>query len=166
METKRKMVIIMSFVAFFLIWSGLLFSASDEYDAMKGIDSIKAIFDMRDGNPQSALIHLNLIHDTYKDLAAMKKDPAFVVVFMASAVKLLAAEPSGFKAEDQKTLKEIAGTLSQMSAAGIRIEVCLFAAKLFGVESGTILPEVKQLPNGWISEIGYQARGYSLVPVY
>jgi hypothetical protein len=38
--------------------------------------------------------------------------------------------------------------------------------KVFGVEPTSILAEIEQVGNGWISEIGYQARGYSLVPVY
>jgi len=28
------------------------------------------------------------------------------------------------------------------------------------------LPEIKHVSNGWISLIGYQAKGYSLVPAY
>ena len=53
-----------------------------------------------------------------------------------------------------------------MAETGIRVEVCLSAAKLFGVKPASILPEIEQVGNGWISEIGYQARGYRLVPVY
>jgi intracellular sulfur oxidation DsrE/DsrF family protein len=123
-------------------------------------------FDMRDGNLQSAVIHLKLIHDTYKDFVAMKKDPAFVVVFMAGAVKLISNDHSGFNAEEQKSLKEISGIISRMSESGIRMEVCLFAVNVFGVEAASIQSEIKHVPNGWISEIGYQSRGYSLVPVY
>ena len=52
-----------------------------------------------------------------------------------------------------------------MTKDGIKFESCLIAAKLLGVEPSSILPEIKQVGNGWISLIGYQARGYSLVPV-
>lgn len=166
MEGHQRKIVAINIIWVFLLFSSLSFASSDQYAAMKGVDSVNVIFDVRDGNPQSAALHLNLILDTYKNLVDMEKKPVFVVVFMAGAVKLISSDHSGFDAEGQKSLQEIAGILSKMSAEGIRIEVCLFAARLFGVESGTILPEVKQLPNGWISEIGYQARGYSLVPVY
>jgi intracellular sulfur oxidation DsrE/DsrF family protein len=53
-----------------------------------------------------------------------------------------------------------------MSKEGIRFEICMVAVKVFGVEASSILPEIKQVHNGWISLIGYQAKGYSLVPVY
>jgi len=37
---------------------------------------------------------------------------------------------------------------------------------VFGVDTASILPEIKHVPNGWISLIAYQAKGYSIVPVY
>ena len=135
-------------------------------DAMKGVDFAKAIFDMRDGNPQFAALHMSLIYETHNQLAAMGKTPVFAVVFMAGAVKLISTDQSGFSAEDRKYLKEIADTVKKMADAGIHLEVCLFAVKVFGVEPALLLPEIKRVDNGWISEIGYQARGYSLVPVY
>lgn len=70
------------------------------------------------------------------------------------------------KPEEQKSHQQIADIISGMSKAGIRVEVCLYAAKVFGVEPASILPEIQRVGNGWISEIGYQTRGYSLVPVY
>lgn len=166
MKANQRKIFLVSLTAFFLVLSSFSFTWAEEYDAMKGVNSVNAIFDMRDGNLQGAIIHLNLIHDTYKDLVAMKKNPVFVVVFMASSVKLISTDHRGFNAEEQKSLKEIAGIVSRMSKAGIRVEVCLFAAKVFGVEPASILPEIERVGNGWISEIGYQARGYLLVPVY
>jgi intracellular sulfur oxidation DsrE/DsrF family protein len=73
---------------------------------------------------------------------------------------------NGVNVEELEPLKEIAIIISRMSKVGIRVEVCVFALKVFGVEPASILPEIERVGNGWISEIGYQARGYSLVPVY
>jgi intracellular sulfur oxidation DsrE/DsrF family protein len=53
-----------------------------------------------------------------------------------------------------------------MSNDDIHFEVCLFTAKVFGVEPASILPESKRVDNGWISKIGKQSRGYLLVRVY
>jgi intracellular sulfur oxidation DsrE/DsrF family protein len=142
MEANRKKTYVAFLAAFFLILLSLQFASAQEYDAMKGVNNANVIFDMRDGIPKSAVVHMKLIHDTYKQLAAMKKNPVFVVVFMGSAVKLISSKD------------------------GISFEVCLFAAKVFGVDPASIQSEVKSVPNGWVSEIGYQARRYSLVPVY
>ena len=166
MEANRMKLLVVYLAAFLLVLSSLAYASAEEYDAMKGVNSVNVMFDMRNGNVQTAIVYLNLIHDTYKELVAMKKHPVFVVVFMAGAVKLISTDYSGFKAEEQSSLKEIASIVSKMSKAGVRVEACLFAAKLLGVEPKSILPEIKRVGNGWISEIGYQARGYSLVPVY
>jgi intracellular sulfur oxidation DsrE/DsrF family protein len=143
-------------------------ASGEEYGALKGLKSIKAVFDVRIGDPKSAEGHLELIHTTFKDkdLRAVTKKPAFVVVFIGPSVKLVSKNREGFSAEEQKTLDEIAGTLSAMAKDGIRLEICLVAAKAFGVDPASVLPEIKRVGNGWISLIGYEAKGYSLVPVY
>ena len=166
MKANRRKAVVLFIAALFLSMSSLPSALAEEYDAMKGVNSVKVIFDMRDGIPKIAAVHMKLIHDTYKELSAMKKEPVFVVVFIASAVKLISSNRTDFSAEDQKYLKEIAETISKMSEDGIRLEVCLAAVKYFGVDPASIQPEIRQVGNGWISEIGYQARGYSLVPVY
>lgn len=140
--------------------------SGEEYRAMKGIKSATAVFDERESNPQSAVLHLKLIHQTYKELAAMKKTPAFVVIFSGLSVKLISKNRKGFSPEDQKSLDEIADTISSMAKDGIKFEICLIAAKVFKVAPASVLPEIKRVGNGWISLIGYQAQGYSLVPVY
>ena len=166
METNRKRIIVISIVTLFLALTSFSVAWAEEYDAMKGVNHTDVIFDMRDGIPEIAVEHIKLIHDTFKQLTAMKKNPVFVVVFMGSAVKLISSDHSGFNAEEKKHLKELAGTISKMSKDGIDFEVCLAAVEYFGVDPASIQSEMKHVPNGWISEIGYQARGYKLVPVY
>jgi intracellular sulfur oxidation DsrE/DsrF family protein len=87
-------------------------------------------------------------------------------VFIGPSVKLISKNREGFSPEDQKSLDEIANTISAMSKDGINLEICLVAAKVFNVDPASVLPEIKRVGNGWISMIGYQAQGYSLVPVY
>ena len=53
-----------------------------------------------------------------------------------------------------------------MSKDGVKLEICLFAAEVFGVDPASVLPEIKRVGNGWISLIGYQSKGYALVPAY
>jgi intracellular sulfur oxidation DsrE/DsrF family protein len=166
MKLDRANFVVTLVFGLFLMMSISALASTEQYTAMKGVDSAKAFFDMRVGVPKSAAIHMNLIYDTYKELTAMKKKPVFVVLFIGSAVKLISGNRSEFKPEDQKYLKEIAETVSAMSKAGIRLEVCLTAARYFGVDPASIQSEIMHVGNGWISEIGYQTRGYQLVPVY
>jgi len=163
---KKKIITLLNLfiaISFLCIVSTV---SGEEYKAMKGIKSAKAVFDEREGNPQSAALHLKVIHQTYKELATMKKNPVFVLLFIGPSVKLISKNREGFSPEDQKSLDEIANTISAMSKDGIKLEICLVAAKVFNVDPASVLPEINRVGNGWISEIGYQAQGYSLVPVY
>jgi intracellular sulfur oxidation DsrE/DsrF family protein len=157
--TLLNLFIVISFLCAVSTVSG------EEYKAMKGIESAKAVFDERESNPKNAALHLKIIHQTFKELAAMKKNPVFVLEFIGPSVKLISKNREGFSPEDQKSLDEIANTISAMSNDGIELEICLVAAKVFNVDPASVLPEVKKVGNGWISMIGYQAQGYSLVPV-
>ncbi len=141
---------------------------SQESDALKGLKSVKAVFDFRTGNLKAASVLLDAIHQTFKgkDIAAVTKEPEFMVVFLGPAVKLITSEREGFSPEDHEILDAIAGRLSKMAKDGIKLEICLFAARMFNVDPATVLPDIEHTENGMISLIGYQAKDFSLVPVY
>jgi intracellular sulfur oxidation DsrE/DsrF family protein len=140
----------------------------EEYEVLKGLDSVKTVFDVRTGNPKSAAMQLDLIHLMFKDkrLRKVTEKPEFVLVFIGPAVKLISTQTEGFSPEAKEKLGKIANTISEMAKDGIKLEICLFAANALGVDPASLLPEIKHVGNGWISLIGYQAKGYSLVPVY
>ena len=79
---------------------------------------------------------------------------------------MVSKNKEGFSPEQQTFIDEIAGIISVMSKDGIKLEICIFAAKALGVDPTSILPEIKHVGNGWISLIGYQASGYALIPAY
>jgi intracellular sulfur oxidation DsrE/DsrF family protein len=141
------------------LFSSICTVSAKENEAIEGVRSAKAIFDFRIGEPKSAAVHMDVIYQTYKDLATMKKKPVFVVVFMGPSVKLLSQNNAEFSSE-------LAEKISAMAKDGIKFEICMVAVNLLNVDSMSILREIKKVDNGWISEIGYQYKGYALVPVY
>jgi intracellular sulfur oxidation DsrE/DsrF family protein len=167
MKGSIRIVLMSVFITICLLMVSIENGSSEEYSALKGIKSVKAVFDFELANPQSALIHLQVIQQTFKDknMWVSGKKPEIVIVFIGPSVKLVSKNRSGFKEEDQKTLDEIAMTITELAKDGVKLEICLIAVKVFGVEPSSILPEIKQVGNGWISLIGYGAKGYSLVPV-
>lgn len=142
--------------------------AGQEGDALDGLKSVKAIFDFRLGNLKAASVMLDAIHETFKgkDIMAVTNNPEFNVVFLGPAVKLITTVREGVSPEDQKVLDAIAVRISAMAKDGIKLEICLFAARMFGVDPATVYSDIKQIENGVISLIGYQAKGFSLVPIY
>ncbi len=141
---------------------------ANEYVSLNGLDTIKAVFDVRAGKVKSAAIQLDLIHQTFKDknIQNVTSKPDFAVVFGGGAVKLVSSNTESYSAEEKVLIGQIATTLKAMAKDGIKLEICLFAANLFKVDPATILPELKQVNNGWISLIGYQSKGYALVAVF
>ena len=138
------------------------------YKSLQGVKQVNAVFDFRIGDPKSAALHLDVIHQTCKDKALQmgKKKPSFAVVFSGPSVKLLSTKREGVAADDAKTLDEIANKLDAMAKEGIRLEVCQIALKVLSVDPASILPELHMVGNGYVSLIGYGAQGYSSVPVY
>ncbi len=165
-ETKALVRCLLISVCLLCITAGV--SYGEGYKALDGLTSVKAVFDFRAGNPKSAAMQLDMIykitHD--KSIMAVTDKPEFAVVFIGPAVKLVSKTREGFSPEDQTILADIAGTVSKMAKEGVRLEICLVAAKVMGVDPSSILPEIAGVENGWISLIGYQAKGYSIVPAY
>lgn len=165
---KRKILTIFGLFITILFLSQAPNVSGAEYKSMKGIASAKAVFDERGSDPKNVASHLQAVFQTYKELVLMQKNPAFVILFMGPAVKLISTNRAGYSPGDQKSLDEIANSISAMSKTGINIniEISLADAKVFNVNPASVLPQINKVENGWISLIGYQAQGYTLVPVY
>jgi intracellular sulfur oxidation DsrE/DsrF family protein len=166
---KRSKSTILTLIFLMSLFSTVAFSStSQEDDALKDLESVRAVIDFRTGNPKMATVFLEMIHETFKgkEIASVTKKPEFVIVFLGPSVKLISNQREGASPEDQKMLDVIAGGISEMAKDGIKFEICLFAARMFNVDPATVLTEIKHTENGMISLIGYQAKDYSLIPIY
>ncbi len=166
---RRSPAIAASLLAAIFMFSVAGFTAqAEEYGILKGAKSVDAVFDFRAGNPETVAILLDMMLQTVKDLKTLEgvEEPSFSVVFIGPSVKLITTRGAEFFPEQKEALSKIANTVTEMSKAGVDLEICLAAAGLFGVDPATVLPEIKRVPNGLVSLIGYQEKGYSLVPVY
>ena len=140
---------------------------SGEYAAIGGVKQVKAVFDVSLGSPQMANIVFWAVKNVYEDksVRALSKPPQVAVVFHGPAVKLISTNHKDFKDSDKKALDEFANMIRQMKKDGVKLEVCLYALKVLGVDPATIIPEVDKVGNGFISVVGYQAQGYSVVTI-
>lgn len=168
MKKKARNIVWIAVFSVVFFFAGVANVTAQEYEGLQGVFSVKAIFDVRIENPKSAALHLDLIRQTFKDknITELTAKPLFVVVFIGPSVKLVSKNREGFSAEDNQALDKIASTISQMSKDGIKLEICMTAANLYGVDPASILPEIKHVPNGFISLLAYEAKGFGLVPVY
>lgn len=137
----------------------------NDADALAGATSGKAIFDVSVGSPAKITRYLSVIKQTHQNLLRQDFQPEFVVAFRGPSIRLVSTEIWSFEEEDQNELKTAAALIGELAQMGVKFEACSVAAGLFKVDSKTILPEVKTVGNTFVSLIGYQSRGYALIPV-
>ncbi|MGB2690352.1 MAG: DsrE family protein [Desulfobacterales bacterium] len=142
-------------------------AVSSQYAALDGVKQVKAVFDVSLGSPKMANIVFWAVKNVYEDesVRALSKPPQVAVVFHGPAVKLISTNHKDFKDSDKGALDEFANMIRQMKKDGVKLEVCLYALKVLGVDPATIIPEVDIVGNGFISVVGYQAQGYSVVTI-
>jgi len=142
--------------------------ANGEYVSLKGAKRFDVAYDLRNANPNQAALFLRLIHEGLKDDSVRKVTgtPHAAIVINGTAVRLIGESDVVYTEEEKVLIKEIDARIKVMAKDGIRIEVCLMAAKIFNVDAATFPSDVKPVENAWISLVGYQGKGYSLIPVF
>ena len=160
-------VLITLFLAVFI---GLPFAPAlaGEYDnSLKDVTGIKAVFDVSQGSAKVSNVVFWAVKNVYEDktVSNLSEKTKLAVVFHGPAVKLISTVRDGLSKEDSIEIDKFQDTLRQMKKDGVKLEVCLYAAKVMGVDPATIIPEIDRVGNGFISVIGYQAQGYAVVKV-
>lgn len=138
------------------------------YDnALKDVKGVKVLFNVSQGNPAFANVVFWAVRNAYQDeaVSTLPEKPQVAIVFHGPIVKLLSSDRSGFEKKDYSEIDKFQATLQQMKKEGVILEVCLYAAEVMGVDPATIMPEIDQVGNGFISVAGYQAQGYTVVTI-
>ena len=171
MRTRNKRISQRVTCLFFTAVFVALISASalaDGYDnALKNVNSYDAVFEVSQGTPKIANLVFWAVKNAYEadEVKGLSGAPNIVIVFHGQVVKLLSSDRSPFNGAEWAEVEKFQATLRQMKKDGVTLEVCLYAAKVMGVDPTTIIPEIDRVGNGFISVIGYQAQGYSVVRV-
>lgn len=137
----------------------------DNTHALQGVKTAKSVFDVNVSKAEKLLLYLTVIRKTYDMLVAEGLKPEFVIAFRGATVRLLNSETWSFEEEDQATLNTARSMLREFKDIGVRLEVCSVATDLYKVDNTTVLPELNLVGNTFVSLIGYQSKGYALVPI-
>jgi intracellular sulfur oxidation DsrE/DsrF family protein len=151
---------------FILLLSATPALSSQDYDALQGVKGLNTVFDYSHASPEAALIIFPAIREVYqsKSVTSLPNPPSVVIVFHDAAVEFLTTERKGSE-EENATRDKIAEAIRQFKKDGVKMEICMYALKVFGVNPDIIMPEIEIVGNGWIAASGYQAKGYSLIAV-
>lgn len=152
--------------AFILLISPATPALSQEYKALEGVKELKTVFDYGHGSPEAALVIFPAIRGVYqsKSVTSLPHAPTAVIVFHDQAVKFLSTDRKGDEKKNE-TLDKVAEMIRQLKKDGVRMEVCMYAVNVFGVNPDTIMPEIEKVENGWVAVSGYQAQDYSLIAI-
>ena len=166
MKTDKKALLAILFVVV-AFSAGISSATAATYRSLEGVEGLDVVHDFRLTDPKTAALFLKLIHETYldNDVRDMTESPRFVVVVNGGAVKLIARNQLGYSPKDQVYIEEIAGRIARMAEDGIRIEGCLKAAEIFGVDYNLFVSEINKVNNAWISIAGYQAQRFAALSI-
>ena len=145
--------------------SGSAAFAADDEAALKGLQSVKVAFDIKEGDGKGLLNRLNIIDETRQSLIKQGIKPEFILTFRGPATKLVQTDLDKVKPEDRAFARQIAAKLDELSKAqGMQaFEQCAVAAREQGTRPEAVLPQIKVVGNAWISLMAYQAKGYAYI---
>jgi intracellular sulfur oxidation DsrE/DsrF family protein len=140
-------------------------TAPGDAAALAGLTGGKAIFDVTTKEPGRLLFVVKLIGETYDSMLAQGVQPDFVVSFRGGTLPLLRQEPERVDDREKALLSEVRERIAALEKDKARIEACNVAAGIFKVTPDQLAPGITMIGNSLVSLIGYQNKGYALVPM-
>lgn len=154
---------------FFLTIATLVFTlaltmpvhALDDALAFSGLTSTRAVYDVRTNDEKMLHFIFTVIRDTFDETVQQDVKPRYVVSMRGPTVKLLIRSRYG----DEKLINKTIELIHDLNERGVRLEACNYALNLFGLEPEDLYGEIQAVGNSLNSLIGYQTKGYALVPM-
>lgn len=141
--------------------------AGDYDNAMKGVENFDVVFDYSNGDPVIGNIILGAMATVgdAPEVESLPNDPKMAVVIHDAAVFLISTDRGDRDDATWAEIQKFQAALKKMKENGAQIEVCQYALDVFKVDRNTVIPEIDQVPNGFISVVGYQEQGYALIRI-
>lgn len=134
-------------------------TALDDSEALSGLTSVSAIYDVRTAKEKTLQFIFKAIRDTFDETLRQDVKPTYVASMRGPTVKLLVRGRQG----DMKVQQETVEMIKELNKRGVRLEACGYALDLFGLEAEDLYDGVHAVGNSLNSQIGYQTKGYALV---
>ncbi len=153
----------------FILLTGIVLNAQavelQNDAALKDVTNTNAVFDISLGG-ERLLGQLNVIYKTFEQLEAFGQKPKFVLAFRGGATKFVTIGDKYVKSKELTIKKKVQQKIKDFKDLGATMELCGIAANSKGIDENDFLPGIEVVANGYISVIGYQSKGYNLVPIY
>ncbi|WP_295882293.1 DsrE family protein [uncultured Thiohalocapsa sp.] len=126
--------------------------------ALAGAREARVIWDINATDAKRLTRQMGVIARTYDDLLSAGATPHMVFAFRGPAVTFIAAGHPQFEALAER-LRPL------MAKPNVRMEICGIAAGNNGVDLATVLDGIEPVNNTFVSLIGWQQQGYTLIPI-
>ena len=133
--------------------------------ALAGLHVAKTIFLVSVRQPVAVEHLIRVIGLTERQLRAQKVTPRIIVVFIGPDVAFLTRNRRGIPYTDERAVANIQKEITGLARQGIRFQACGVALHGMDVNPRTLIGPVAPVENGFISVIGYQEKGYALIPI-
>lgn len=139
----------------------------DDQVALDGVTEGKVVWDINAENPVKLSRQLQVIAQTYDDLLRQGVKPLMVFTFRGLSTTFITQDNSNFADEALASVEQIQTSLRNLAdKEGVTLEVCAIASNRMGVSPESLIECTPLVGNTFCSLIGYQAKGYALIPVY
>jgi len=156
-----KLILIIALALLTLLSQPISSFALDDKLAFSGLTSTRAIYDVRSNDEKKLQFIFKVIRDTYDGATQQGVKQTTIVSMRGPTVRFLVRGRQGDKVLQQETV----GLINELTERDIRLEACGYALNLFGLEPEDLYAGVHAVGNSLNSVIGYQTRGYALVPM-
>lgn len=151
------------FISFIIIIFGL--SVYAEPDSLKALETAKFVVDLNQGDGNRLKTRLSLILETIDNIAENGVKPVAAVAVRGPASRFMTVNDSYISPEDAKVKSEISALTDELRKRGVKLEQCAIALRFLYIKPEEIQPKFEVVKNGYVSLIGYQNRGYAILPM-
>ena len=165
MKNLQGLIIAVMIAATALLSSVARAEQLNDRAALAGLHVAKTIFLVNVRQPVVVEHLVRIIGLTERQLRAQKVTPHIIVVFIGPDVAFLTRNRRGIPYTDERAVANIHKESTGLARQGIRFQACGVAMHGMDVNPRTLIAPVAPVENGFISVIGYQEKGYALIPI-
>jgi len=127
----------------------------------------KAVFDCASSDPKYILSRMALIEKTHSMIESRGDKAVFAITIHSGCIVTAAKDYEMIVPDDEVIyIKKAQETLARLAKQkGVEAVACAIALEGFGIDREDVVPFMRISENSYIDTIGYQNRGYALMPL-
>lgn len=166
MQRRSTFALIMAASLLFTVPLTAMAEPQDNEHALAGVENGDVLWDITLSEPRMLTGQMQVIRETYHDLKENGITPKMVLAFHGQNVHFLTDDLETVPLEQIDQVEAFNENLDKlMELDGVRVEVCAIATRFFGADRDAIRDGLHVVGNTYVSNIGYDKQGYTIIGV-